>query len=317
MLLLLALASVSCSPRSEEVSFRNGEVNVEGTLYVPRGSGPHPAVILVPGSGPFARDNFRGFAEFFARQGIAALIYDKRGSGADAGAVSFADLTGDVLAAVELLKSRREVNPRQIGLWGGSEGAGVAAEVAAQSSDVAFLVSVSGGGVTYSELVTYQFAGRLRERGYTETEVEEAVAVMRRLHEFVRTGRDPAATQAALDRAWRQRWAAEGLPRTIPTAAERSSSAQWRNLDSDPVKTWERVKVPVLAFWGERDELVPVERSVARIGEALKRAGNTDVTIKVIEGADHNLNGAAGHDTSAEYLKFMVYWILRTVGRAK
>jgi hypothetical protein len=294
---------------------RHADVALAATLYLPRSNGAHPAIVLIPGSGPFNRAQYRGFAEFFARQGIAALIYDKRSLGAPngTGLVSFNDLTEDAQAAVQLLKGRSDINADQIGLWGGSEGAGVAAAVAAQANDVAFLVSVSGGGVTYAELVMYQLANRLRAQGYSEAEVAAALAVVRQLHEFVRTGNDGAALQNALDEAWRHRWAEGAVPRTIPSAAERAAAPEWRELDGDPAQMWAQVKVPVLAFWGERDELVPVAQSVARISAALRRAGNQHVTIKIIAGADHNLNRATGPSTDAEYLKTMVDWIWQTV----
>ena len=70
------------SPRQEEVRFQNGQVTLAGTLYVPSGSGPHPAVIFIHGSGDDSRETYRYYADILARRGIAVLIYDKRGVGA-------------------------------------------------------------------------------------------------------------------------------------------------------------------------------------------------------------------------------------------
>ena len=89
-------------------------------------------------------------ADYFARHGIAALTYDKRGVGASTGnweEASFDDLAGDALAGVELLKSRTDINRKQIGLWGLSQGAWLVELAASQSKDIAFIIAVSGGGV--------------------------------------------------------------------------------------------------------------------------------------------------------------------------
>ena len=120
----------------EEVSFRNGDVALAGTLLIPPTRGRHPAVVLIHGSSTPSRNDFRFYADLFARRGIAALIYDKRNLGADPGRpsqVELRDLAGDALAAVALLKSRADINPAQIGLWGHSEGGWVTPIAAARS----------------------------------------------------------------------------------------------------------------------------------------------------------------------------------------
>src|SRR5688572_5878859 len=78
--------------RDEEVSFRNGSIAIAGTLTIPSGSGPFPAVVLLSGSGPQNRDSdvfgFRPFkliADSFAQRGIAVLRYDDRGVGGSSG----------------------------------------------------------------------------------------------------------------------------------------------------------------------------------------------------------------------------------------
>jgi hypothetical protein len=319
MLILVAFVSVGCdSYRQEEVNFRNGNTTLAGTLYLPSGQTPHPAIVFVHGSGRSTRENFRFYADLFAKQGIAVLIYDKRDVGSVRGTelVSGADLAGDVLAAVSLLKGRGDIDARHVGLWGGSQGSGVAARAAAQTDDIAFLISVSGGGINYEELAAYQNANRLRARGFSEQEIREAEAAVRSLYEYVRTKRNPEAAQAALDRAWQNRWASAVLPsRRLPTNEELATWIQWREFDRSPVADWERVKVPVLLFWGELDEVVPVKESVERIKQALNRAGNQDVTVMIIEGADHNLMRRPNPENmpAPEYLEKIIDWTLKQV----
>ncbi len=317
ILILIAFVSIGCaSYRQEEVSFSNGDTTLHGTLYIPNGKTRHPAIIFVHGSGRSTRETFRYYADLFARKGLAVLIYDKRDIGSITATelVSSEDLAGDVVAAVGLLKEREDIDANRIGLWGGSQGSGIAAKAAAQSKDIAFLISVSGGGVSYAELNPFQKANRLRAQGFSEAEIRNAVAAIEQLQEYVRTRKNPAQAQAALDRAWENRWASVVLPsRRIPTAEELATWMQWRDIDGTSIPDWERVKVPVLAFWGEQDTVVPVEKSAERIREALKRAGNQDVTIMIIPNTDHNLMRQPNPENlpAAEYLETMIEWTLK------
>ncbi|MBA4121171.1 MAG: alpha/beta fold hydrolase [Acidobacteria bacterium] len=317
ILILIIFFSIGCtSYRQEEVSFRNGNTALYGTLYIPTGKARHPAMIFVHGSGRSTRETFRYYADLFARKGLAVLIYDKRDIGSITATelVSSEDLAGDVLAAVQLLKGRDDIDAQRIGLWGGSQGSGIAAMATAQSNDIAFLISVSGGGVSYAELNPFQKANRLRAQGYSEAEIRDAVAAIERLQEYVRTRNNPEAAQAVLDRAWENRWASVIFPsRRIPTAEELKTWMQWRDIDGTSIPDWERVKVPVLAFWGEQDTVVPVQVSVERIREALRRAGNQDVTIIIVPRADHNLMRPPNPENlpAAEYLETMVEWTLK------
>jgi len=294
----------------QEVTFRNGDVTLVGTLLIPPTKGRHPAVILIHGSSTPSRNDFRFYADLFARGGIAALIYDKR-AGADQGGASrvdMRDLAGDALAAVELLKKRDDVDPRQIGLWGHSEGGYVAPIAAAQSKDIAFVISFSGPGVTYAEVNKYADATRLHARGFSDADVREATEALARVDEYVRRGGDERALQSFLDETSRKPWASQStLPRRVPSAEEIGTWLRWRNLDLDPVKFWEQIKVPVLVTFGELDDVVPVQSSAERIEAALKRGGNSDVTIKIFPGANHTIQPAP------KFLDLMVDWTLKRV----
>ncbi len=314
--------------RREEVGFGHDNIKLSGTLLLPSHSGKHPAVIFIHGSGPRTRDDYRFYADLFARHGIAALIYDKRavgGTGSNDEQSDLHDLAGDALAAVKFLKSRDDINQKQIGLWALSEGGWVAPLAAVQSPDVAFLIIVSGPVVKVGEVHLYAGQMRLRERGFSEAEISEALATLKQVDEFVRTGGDREALQSLLDQAWTKRWAASTiLPRRPPTAAEQSTLLRWRNLDFDPAPSWERIRVPVLAFFGERDNVVPVQQSVERIDRALKQARNADVTIKVYPDADHIIKLRFGErpDSGGRwdwarpvpgYIDMMINWTLRRV----
>ena len=111
--------------KQEEVSFRNGDVTLSGTLLIPLTKGTHPAVVFLHGAGSEGRYGARFLAEYFTRYGIAALIYDKRGVGKSTGdwkRSDFGDLAGDAIAGVHFLQQRSEINPKEIGLYGHSQG---------------------------------------------------------------------------------------------------------------------------------------------------------------------------------------------------
>src|SRR2546429_2567675 len=295
----------------EEVRFHNHELALAGTLLIPPDSGRHPAVVLIHGSSTPSRNDFRFYADLFARRGITALIYDKRNLGAGPGRpsqVELRDLAGDALAAVALLKSRADINPEQIGLWGHNEGGWVTPIAAARSKDVAFIISFSGPGVTYAELNKYADATRLRAHGFSETEIREATEALTRVDDYVRRGGDERELQSFLDETSHKPWASQStLPRRVPTIEEIHTWLRWRDLDIDPTDYWKQIKVPVLVMFGELDDVVPVQTSVERIEAALKRAGNPDVTIKVFPRANHTIQPAP------DFLDVMVEWTVKRV----
>ena len=129
----------------EEVVYENKEAGVKlaGTLTLPQSEGQFPAVMLITGSGPQNRDEeifghrpFLVLSDYLTRKGIAVLRVDDRGVGGSTGnssQVTTEDFAGDVLAGIEYLKSRKEIDPTRIGLIGHSEG-GIIAPIVAVAS---------------------------------------------------------------------------------------------------------------------------------------------------------------------------------------
>ncbi len=273
-----------------EVTFRNGAVTLSGTLCLPHSSGRHPGVVLLQGSGSETRWGTNRFiADRFARSGIAALTYDKRGAGSSTGdwkSSTYDDLANDALAAIDLLASRSDIDPKRIGLHGHSEG-GIIAPVATAHAPgkVAFVIAEDTVAGPVRNQDVYRVSHAIREAGFTDGEIKQAMA-MYMLMIDVACGRKPyreleAASQPVHATRWYQ-WL--GIP------PENSYLWSWYpkvgNLDT--LVFWKQVHVPVLLIYGEHDQLVPVDESLAKIAAALDTS-KTSYTAIIVPGAQHNL----------------------------
>ena len=163
--------------RREEVVFSNGEIVLAGELTQPEGDGPHPAVVLISGSGAQDRDSnvfgfrmFAALADHLADSGVASLRFDDRGVGGSTGdnlQAAIQDRADDVKAAVDLLRSRNDLDADSIGLVGHSEGAAVAPLVANRTDGVAFVVLLAAPAVPADEILRGQQLRLLDEGGAT------------------------------------------------------------------------------------------------------------------------------------------------------
>ncbi len=275
----------------EDVYIPNGDVNLSGTLFLPPGRKRVPAVVLVHGSGPQDRDPYRMFADHFVRQGLAVLIYDKRGVGASAGnrlTASFDDLASDALAAIRILKTHRRIDPRRIGLWGISQGGWVVARAAARSNDVAFAVLVSCPGVTPAQQETFRIEDEMKANlvpADLQAEVRQAWQAM---FAFVKH-RDSAAEVDARVRRLKQY---AGIREWLPPLTTAIPAGAWYthfDVDYDPVTDFRRWRCPALVIYGALDRIVPVEESAQRIEDAFRKGGERYYTFKIFPGANHNI----------------------------
>jgi dipeptidyl aminopeptidase/acylaminoacyl peptidase len=305
----------------EDVSFTNDDVRLAGTLRIPSTKGQHPAIVFIHGSGPQDRD-FGPMTGLFARRGIAVLTYDKRGVGDSTGdfrRVPFYELAGDALAGVRFLKTRKEIDPNKIGVWGVSQGGWLGPLAASQSADIAFVISVSGPAVSPKEQMLFYRGNQLREAGLPDEAVEQATQLRRRMWDYLGTGEGQQELRAELDRAKKKSWftalASQGFPRALPNVAGMSESElRWyrQEMNYDPVAALEKVSVPVLEIFGEEDEVVSVQESVEIMKQAFERSGNNNVTFKVFPGADHSIqifSRRGARQFAPDYIETMIGWL--------
>ena len=272
--------------RSEAVSFRNGDVALAGKLTLPATKGKHPAIVLIHGSNDQDRDALDPWVAFFVSRGLAVLSYDKRGVRESAGdwkRADFDDLAGDAHAGVKLLRARKDIDAKRIGLFGISQGGWIAPIVAARDSRIAFIILHAGSGLTVGENGLLYVDSLLRGYGFPEGEIEQAMAYYRLNDDVTRETSRFGELKAAYDKARERKveWLLEE-----PQAPDFWFRTFYRAIiDFDPAPYWAKVRCPVLAFLGTLDHTVPAEPNRKALEAALK--GNRDAKIVVLPSANH------------------------------
>ena len=293
---------------SKDVTFPNKKFNfyLGGTLTMPYGDGPFPAVVLITGSGSqdrnetvFGHKPFLVIADFLTRNGIAVLRYDDRGIGGSQGSPlnsTSADLATDAEAAFLFLKENPKIKSDAIGLMGHSEGGLIAPIVAASERDVAFIISLAGTGVNGEEIEYRQQADILRLMGASEEEISESHETNKKLYSVLRKEKDDQKAEAKVISAYRKILQKRGAsPENIDKAVSQllasfnTSSFPWFRyfLITDPSSFWKQVKCPVLALNGEKDTQVAADINLPAIENALKSSGNSNVKTVSLPGLNH------------------------------
>jgi pimeloyl-ACP methyl ester carboxylesterase len=201
LILITACAGSAPSPTptssrpwiEEEVTFTFGPDELYGILTLPTSEGPYPAIVIVSGSvnpstgarsGVFSQYHI-DHARKMVLKGFAVLRYDPPGVGRSTGERGFESLdsrTEEAVAALQYLQSRPDTRPDQVGLWADSQGAWVIAMAAAAfPQEVAFIISVSGSGVSVAEQQVYSIEAQSKAAGMSEEGITKAVLFGRML----------------------------------------------------------------------------------------------------------------------------------------
>lgn len=298
----------------EEVTYENREAGVilAGTLTYPKSGGPFPAVLLISGSGPQDRNEtilghrpFLVLSDYLTRRGVAVLRVDDRGVGGSTGdwmQATTEDLSKDVLAGIEFLKDREEIDPKRIGLIGHSEGGIIAPMVAAESEDIVFTVLMAGTGLPGEDILNMQAELIARAEGAPEAAIRLSLRRQKCIIAIVKEEKNQEVKKEKLRKIILE--ALEELPKEQKDALpdpEAYAQAQLASLLSpwfeyfltyDPKPTLTRVQCSVLAIIGEKDLQVPPKENLSAIKEALKEGGNEDYTVLELPGLNHLFQSA-------------------------
>jgi hypothetical protein len=248
---------------------------------------------------------------------MVSLAFDKRGCGESTGnwrLVGFDAIARDGLAAIRVLQSRPDVDPKNVGFWGISQ-AGWIMPLAASFApeDVAFIVTTSGGAVNVEEEGKYDYLVRLRDAGYTGDALEKAERILDLDHDVTMTGEGYDELRELVKDAHDEPWWKTFDFQLVPAGARRFP----RLIGGfDPRPILEGIDTPILWMYGLEDRSVEPSRSIAILDEIMA-AKPKPWTIETFPNADHGLHvpadpGAAfpfapyapGHwETIAEWLR--------------
>ena len=294
---------------SEDVTFQNlnAKVSLAGTLTLPKKEGVFPVVILISGSGPQNRDEellghkpFLVLSDYFTKNGIAVLRYDDRGVGLSKGdfkTATSADFATDVESAITYLKTRKEINKKQIGLVGHSEGGLIAPMVASKSKDVNFIVLLAGTGIQGDKLLLLQQELIAKANGASETDIKKSIQANAKLFEMVVQSNDNQKLKADLTYQINEIIKNDNSAE-IPNGVTKDQyialqvdqiSSPWMEyfMKYNPVPALEKVKCPVLAVNGEKDLQVPAKENLTAIKNALTKEGNKNITTIEFPNLNH------------------------------
>ncbi|WP_162428778.1 alpha/beta hydrolase family protein [Pontibacter pudoricolor] len=292
-----------------EVTIENkaAGITLAGTLTLPKGKTKAPAVVLITGSGPQDRDQtilghkpFLVLADYLTRQGFAVLRLDDRGVGKSGGTFATAtteDFASDAAAAFTYLKSFEGVDGKKVGLLGHSEGALVAAKVAAKYPEAAFVVLMAGSAVPGTELLLAQNEALFKTAGMPDAQLQKYLQL--RKAQFTVAATEPDIFKASqtikqLEQDAKAKLTAEeqkqmGLTQQSEQAIVAQLSSPWMRyfLGYDPALTLQKLKMPILALNGTKDLQVPYQQNLPATEKALKAAGNKKYTIKEMPNLNH------------------------------
>lgn len=303
---------------AEEVQFRNGEIQLKGTLTLPKNRrGRIPAVVLVSGSGTQDRDEsiighkpFLILADALTKAGYAVLRYDDRLLLPENEEINpnpdSRDFAQDLAAAIRYLKTRREIHRQKIGLIGHSEGAMLASMLLTQNPrNVAFVISMAGTGVDGTSILYSQVEAMFKSRKLDELIPQER-AKQEKIYQILKTEPSDSAAVAQMKAVLTDFGVDVNGERAEMIEQELAQmTSRWFRyfLVHNPALDWKNVKVPVLLLNGERDLQVVPDLNLSALEAALRIAQNRKVTVKRFANLNHLFQTTPGTGHPEEYGK--------------
>jgi len=321
----------------KEVSYKSttNDVVLAGTLSLPKGDGPFPAVMLLSGSGPqdrnssiFGHKPFLLLAHELTQSGIAVLRFDERGVGESGGRTSemtMATQMGDAQAGINYLLSNNQINRTKIGLLGHSLG-GILAPKLAIENDIDFLVLLAAPGVNGDAMMLKQRKDLLKLRGATDKQIEGTNGMLASLYsELRKSSLEDEALKTEL-----QKKLAIKYETTLPVKELNEmvnsivdNEELMAILKSSPANYFQKVSCPVLALNGSKDFQVSAKENLAAIEKALSDGGNTAIETHELEGLNHLFQDSDTGDISEyqlieqtmspEVLRLITEWVSNIV----
>jgi uncharacterized protein len=278
--------------RTEEISFSAGKFFIKGNLLTPLKGENFPVVLFCTGSGPTNMQQTIKMSKVlrrFIKSGFAFFLDDKPGSGESTGEFSgdslFQERAMILTREIEILKLHPLINPKQIGLYGSSQAGYVMPLVLENSQDVAFMIAWSCPAMSSVEQSAYLVKMQSICNGDSKEDAEKLWKYYkqrvdaRTYREYFEAAEYLDSHSVIKDLGW-----GGVYPEKDFEPVNKNSSSFF-----NPIGVMEKVKVPVLAIFGEKDTQVDPAQGADGYRVALQKAGNKFYKIVTIPNADHNM----------------------------
>ena len=286
---------------SEEVVFINKADNIKlaGTLTLPKKEGKFPVAIIISGSGPqdrngemFGHKPYYVLADYLTNNGIGVLRYDERGVGESEGnfqSAAINEFSSDVKAAIDYLKTRKEINSSKIGLIGHSIGGIIAPKVAAENADIDFIVLMAAPGINGDKVMLSQKAALERLMGYNEMQISQSQDFVKGAYDIiVNSELDNPSLKDSLNSFYTHKYGAMLPKDQRETIVDQITGYEFVSLiKSEPSKYLEQIKCPVLAINGSKDFQILPEENLLAIKNSIEKNGNKKVKVVELENLNH------------------------------
>ena len=305
VLVILFKVGTRFKGQKEEVVFQS-DIPIEGLLLRPEGAGPHPAIILLHGSGgdhqEYDKLYFRLHANAFLKKGFAVLVYNKRGSGnneVDYDNFTYGQLLADARAALNFLRNQKDIDQENIGVMGLSESGWFTPELAYLDGNVRFIINRVSSPFRCTQTVIHEVRMDAFDEGFTEMEISERIVPLtQRIWQFyIDVSKNPALANGPERDAINQQMAQANNDERLCKWFTFSSLADYDSLryasrgqrySYDPLPYLEEIECPMFYVMGEKDKNMPTEQIVEFL-EFFRVEENKKIDLKVYEDASHYL----------------------------
>ena len=271
----------------QEVELEDGGI-AGVSLFLPKGEGPFPTVLIARGAGNLDRSANYTEAEILSSYGIATLIYDNYGTGKTTGnprTKDFEDKQNLVLELYAYLQQHAKLDKDRIGLMGGSQGARIATMAASADINPAFLILRAHPMETRKDQQLYAIGAFLRQRNVEEEVIVKVLHLWDQYFELAHRQEVDTAYVAAV-----AKMRAKQPNLLLPAApADQAPPFAWPDDIYDATMNYvTKIKCPVLSEHGVNDDRVPPLKSVHFLKENLAKAGNENLTVILYPNANHS-----------------------------
>lgn len=303
---------------SEDVEYDNSDntIHFGATFSYPKikdKNRRYPTVLLITGSGRQDRDEtmfdhkpFAVLADYLTRNGFAVLRVDDREIGKTTGSFlssTTEDFKKDAEASFEYLKKREEVDTSQLGMMGHSEGGLIAAMVASERKDIAFVVLLASPIVEPIDLIQAQSTSMLLAQGVSEEKSLELQPLVKKMAMLINATPDTAEAYKKAESEfieWQSQVSKSTVKSTTRVTDEKSMQRYIRQLvitlnlpwykyymSLHPGNYYKNMSTKILALYGEKDIQVDPVANIQLLEKLTSNQTSKSLEVKVIPKLNH------------------------------